>query len=311
MANFEDIPQIRILDLKGAIEPGRQALPLQDKDVGFEDQERSDRAMLTEASQNRLLSESVESSRGLIGTWNLAELMLRAHVEAVKWRGSDQFRSHLGMPIVAEHFYSLLSVIQQTLFAGYRPFQIDPAAGTTVDAAAAQEALIISQMKHCGFKGGALKQEIRHVAYDCLLYGTGCGLAGWQHRNKKILKKRPKKAATSLPVAGGTVDMPASDEDDLEEYVHSEVEVNEPVFEHIPIRRIRVAPDCRRGEIGTASWRGRLLYLNSYDLDTLRDVEGFNIPTRTELVALTTPQKIDSTSTNPLDTQGANTSKHR
>lgn len=307
MANFSDLAQIRILDLPGAIEPGAQALPLQPKDVGFADQERDDSSMLREANQNRLLSESFEASRGLIGTWNIAELMLRAYVEPVKWKGSDQFRSHLGMPIVAEHFYSLLSVIQQTLFTGYRPFQIDPAAGTTVDAAAAQEGLITAQMKHCGFKGGSIKQEIRHITYDCLLYGTGCGIAGWQQKKYKVMKKRQKKAPTTLPASGGTVEVPA-DIDDVEEYVASEREVNEPTLEHVPLRRIRVAPDCRRGEINTASWKGRLIYPSSYDLDQLRDVEGFEIPTREQLVALTTPQKMDGTATNPLDTQGAETS---
>lgn len=307
MANFSDLAQLRILDLPGAVEPGAQSLPLQPKDVGFADQKRDDDSMLREATQNRLLSEAFEAYRGLIGTWNVAELMLRAYVEPVKWKGSDQFRSHLGMPIVAEHFYSLLSVIQQTLFTGYRPFQIDPAAGTTVDAAAAQEALITAQMKKCGFKGGSIKQEIRHITYDCLLYGTGCGIAGWQQKKYKVMKKRVKRAATTLPASGGTVDIPP-DSDDLEEYVASEREINEPTLEHIPLRRIRVAPDCRRGEIDTASWKGRLIYLSSYDLDQLRDIEGYEIPTREQLVALTTPQKMDGTATNPLDTQGSQAS---
>jgi hypothetical protein len=307
VANFNDVAQIRILDLPGAVEPGKQALPLLPKDVGFADQDRDDVSMLTEATQNRLLSESFEASRGLIGTWNTAELMLRAYVEPIKWKGSDQFRSHLGMPIVAEHFYSLLSVVQQTLFAGYRPFQIDPAAGTTVDAAAAQEAMIIAQMKHCGFKGGSVKQECRHIVYDGLLYGTGAVIFGWQQKQTKVLKKRPKQPATTLPVGGGTVDIPNANEDEIEEYEAGTIDINQPVFEHVPIRRLRVAPDCRRGEIDTASWKGRLIYVSSYDLDNLRDIEGFNVPTREKLVGLTTPQKMDSTSTNPMDTQGSTT----
>jgi hypothetical protein len=307
LANFGDLAQIRIIDLPGAVDPGAQSLPLQPKDVGFADQERDDEAMLKEANQNRLLSESFEASRGLIGTWNVAELMLRAYVEPVKWKGSDQFRSHLGMPIVAEHFYSLLSVVQQTLFSGYRPFQIDPAAGTSVDAAAAEEALITAQMKKCGFKGGSVKQECRHVVYDGLLYGTAAAIFGWTRKKYQILKKRPKTKSTTLAVAGGTVDIEQGDEDELEDYVAQQIDINEPVFEHVPIRRIRVAPDCRRGEIDTASWKGRLIYLSSYDLDNLRETEGFNIPSREELVKLTTPQKMDSTSTNPLDTQGSTT----
>lgn len=307
MPNFDSLAQIRILDLPGAVEPGRLALPLQSTDVGFADQERSDASMLTEATQNRLLSESFEASRGLIGTWNLSEIMLRAYVEPIKWKGSDQFRSHLGMPILAEHFYSLLAVVQQTLFAGYRPFQIDPAAGTSVDAAAAQEALICAQMKRCGFKGGPVKQEMRHVVYDGLLYGTGVALFAWQQQNYPVMKKRQKISQTSVAASGGTVDVPQGNEDDIEDYENHAVDINEPVFEHVPIRRVRVAPDCRRGEITTASWNGRLIYLSSYDLDQLRNTEGYDIPSREDLVKLTTPQKMDAAGTNPLDTQGANT----
>jgi len=307
MPNFDSLAQIRILDLPGAVEPGRLSLPLQSTDVGFQDQERSDESMLAEATQNRLLSESFEASRGLIGTWNLSEIMLRAYVEPIKWKGSDQFRSHLGMPILAEHFYSLLAVVQQTLFAGYRPFQIDPAAGTSVDAAAAQEALVSAQMKKCGYKGGPVKQEMRHVAYDGILYGTGVALLAWQQMNYPVMKKRQKTQQTTIAASGGAVDVPQGDEDDIEEYVAHTVEINQPVFEHVPIRRVRVAPDCRRGEITTASWNGRLIYLSSYDLDQLREIEGYNIPSREELVKLTTPQKMDGTATNSLDTQGATT----
>ena len=307
MANFDSLAQIRILDLPGAVEPGRLSQPLQSTDVGFPDQERSDASMLTEATQNRLLSESFEASRGLIGSWNLAEIMLRAYVEPIKWKGSDQFRSHLGMPILAEHFYSLIAVVQQTLFAGYRPFQIDPAGGTSIDAAAAQEGLITAQMKHCGFKGGPVKQEVRHVVYDGLLYGTGVALLAWQQKSYPVKKKRQKTQSVAVAAADASVDVPQGDEDDIEDYVAQEVDINEPVFEHIPIRRVRVAPDCRRGEITTASWNGRLIYLSSYDLDQLRETEGYNIPTREQLVELTTPQKMDATSPNPLDTQGAST----
>jgi len=305
MANYEETNQIRLLDLPGAVRPGEESLPLRAPDVGFQDQDRSDEAMLKEATQNRALAEAFEGSRGLIGSWNIAELMLRAYVEAIKWKGSDQFRSHLGIPILAEHFYSILATVQQTLFSGYRPFQIDPAAGTSIDAAAAQEALITAQMKHCGYKGGSIKQEVRHVCYDGLLYGTGVAVMGWNTKKYEVKKKRAKQHGTSIPVEGGSVEVPQSNEDDIEEFVDHTVEINEPIFEHVPIRRVRVAPDCRRGEIETASWRGRLIYPSSYDLDRLRETVGYNIPSREDLVKLTTPQKQDSTGSNPMDTQGA------
>ena len=99
--HFQDQGQMRVLDLPGAIPSGETGLPLLPTDVAFEDQRRSDASMLKEAVSNRLESETFISTRGLIGRWNTAELMLRAAVEPVKWKGTDQFRSHLGIPLVA------------------------------------------------------------------------------------------------------------------------------------------------------------------------------------------------------------------
>jgi hypothetical protein len=307
MANddvFRDLAQLRLIDLPGAIPIGELSLPIQQKDVGFPDEDRSDESLLKEAIQNRSLSESFEASRGLIGSWNLTELMLRAYVEPIKWKNSDQFRSHLGIPILAEHFYSMIGVVQENLFGGYNPFILDPTSGTDIDTAAAETALIRAQMKHCGFRGVTFKQEMRHVVYDGLLYGTGVAFFGWEFYQQEIKKLRNKHQGVSVGVSGGSVTIPMANEDDTEEYTDHVLEFNQGKFEHVPIRRLRVDPSCRRGEIQTAGWAGRLIYPNSYDLDRWRETEGFNIPSRDELIALTTPWKVDGTGHNMLDTQG-------
>ena len=299
--------QNRIIDLPGAVTPGELALPIQQSDVGFPDQDRSDTAMLKEATQNRLLSEAFEASRGLIGNWNLSELMLRAYVEPIKWKGSDQYRSHLGLPILAEHLYSLLAIVQENLFGGYNPFMLDPTSGTDVDTAAAETALLRAQFKKCGYRGCTLKQEFRHVVYDGLLYGTAAAIRSWETTRVEVKKLRNRHQGSTVSVEGGSITIPQGSEDDIEEYTDHVLEFNQVKFEHVPIRRLRVDPACRRGEIWTAGWAGRLIYPNSYDLDAWRETEGFTIPTREQLIALTTPQKLDQTSTNVLDTQGANT----
>lgn len=301
--------QIRILDLPGAFPPGWTSLPMQKEDVGFPDQERDDKAMIMEATQNRTLSESFVASRGMIGMWNMVELMLRAECKVIKWKNSDQVRSHLGIPLLAEHFYSMLSSVQQAIWSGAKVFQIDPVSDTPIDAAVAQSALITAEIKNCGYKGMPMKYEVRSVLYDGLLYGYGAGMMGWEKKKFRVLKKTGGTPATTVATSGGaSFDVPQEQEDEAaERWKPAEIEVSMPHFEHVPIRRLRVAPDCRRSDIRTASWAGRLIYLSSYDLDKLRDVQGFSIPTREQLIALTTPQKLDSTSTNPLDTQGSNT----
>jgi hypothetical protein len=308
--HFEDRGQIRIIDLPGAVPYGESAMPLMPKDVAFADQSRSDESMLKEANLQREESESFIATRGLIGRWNTAEIMLRAWVEPIKWKGSEQFRSHLGVPLIAEQFYSIHSVVNQTLLGGYRVFMVDATSGTPLDCALAQEAILRAEMKTCGYKGVSLKTEMREITYDGLFYGFGVAHYGWKTIKKNIIKKVPKVKTQTISVNGNAIEIPdakAQDIDEIESKTIGIQEINMPVLEHVPVRRARYAPDLRRGDPRVAEWFGRLIYVTGYELDALRNTPGWKIPTREQLVALTTPQMQDQAATNPLETLGSNT----
>jgi hypothetical protein len=292
--------QITLDQLPGAVPLAEQTGLLQAKDVGFAGDERPDAALLSEINQNIQLSTSFMQSKGMESQWNLSEILLRAFVKPEKWRGSDQFRSHLGLPILAEQFYSLLSSIQQAIFAGVSFFKIDSTQATELDVSRAQQGLVEWATKTCGPFDGSLKQEMRLVLYDGFLYGTGCSFIGWRKSKKQITTKAYKNPPVSIGADMGNVSVPQGDPDELIDVV-TEVEVNKPCFEHVPIRRFRCAPDCRRSQARSATWAARLLYLTSYQLDELRDTEGYNIPSRSELIALTTPTNISGSERNPLD----------
>src|ERR1035437_399229 len=306
-SHFTDSGQIRISELPGAVPYGETALPVGATEVAFEDQLRSSLSMMKQANLDREESESFIATRGLIGRWNLAELMLRAWVEPVKWKGSEQFRSHLGIPLVAEQFYSIHSVVNQTLFGGYQIFKVDATSGTPLDCAEAQQAILNAQLKTCGYKGVSAKTEFREITYDGLFYGFGVAHYGWQCVKKNIIKKVAKSHPQSISINGVVVDIPAIDEDDVEDKVVGILEFNQPKIEHVPIRRARYAPDLRRGDPRVGEWFGCIIYVTGYDLDALRNTEGWDIPTREELVKLTTPQMQSSAATNPLETMGSNT----
>jgi hypothetical protein len=308
-SHFVDEGQMRIQELPGAIPAGETALPILANEVAFIDQARSDRSMLMESNTNREESENFIATRGLIGRWNLAEIMLRAWVEPVKWKGSEQFRSHLGIPLVAEQFYSIHSVVNQTLLGGYRIFRVDPTSGTDLQCAEAQEAILNAELKTCGYKGVSLKTEMREVTYDGLFYGFGVAQYGWEKVKRNIIKKVHKCHTKTVVVDGNSVSIPEDDDDEdaVEDKVIAVVEENRPKFEHVPIRRFRYAPDLRRGDPRVAEWGGRVIYASAYDLDALRGKPGWNIPTREQLVKLTTPQLQDQAQSNPMDTLGSNT----
>ena len=307
VVHFTDEGQMRILDLPGAVPYGETALPIGVSEVAFLDQQRSNLSMLKEANLNREESESFIATRGLIGRWNIAELMLRAWVEPIKWKGSEQFRSHLGIPLVAEQFYSIHSVVNQTLFGGYQVFKLDATSGTPLECAEAQQAVLNAQLKTCGYKGVSAKSEFREITYDGLFYGFGIAHYGWQTIKQNIIKKVHKSHPETTVINGVVVTIPPLDEDDIEEKTVGVLEINMPKLEHVPVRRARYAPDLRRGDPRVAEWFGRIIYVTGYDLDALRNTDGWNIPTREQLVALTTPQMQSQSATNPLETLGSNT----
>ena len=303
-------PQIRLLDIPGVREITNEiAQPFSQDEVAFGDQDRSDASMAKEAIGNRMLAEGFMAGRGLGAMWDLTGVVLRAFVEPVKWRGSDQWRSALGIPLLAENFYSSLSVFQQQLFSGYEPFKIEETVSTTLDVANAQQAIIEAQLKTAAPFGSTFKQEVRSGMYECLLLGTGVWVRAWEQRTVKKRKLRLKagySTAQSIPLHkdGATATVHPPDEA-YEEYVE-EYKCNWPVLEHVPLKRVRVSPDCRRGNIQTAKWRGRILYPNAYELDQFRGCAGYKIPTRAQFIGLTTPQKEPAQS-NVLDTQMGST----
>lgn len=303
--------QIRISDIPGVREITAEASrPFAQSEVAFPDQDRSDGSMLREVIGNRMLAEGFMAGRGLAATWDMHGVVLRAFVEPIKWRGSDQYRSSLGIPLLGENFYSSLSAFQQTLFASYEPFKIEETVSSSLDVANAQQALVAAQLETAAPRGSTFKQEIRSIASDGLFLGTGVGLMCWEQRTvrKRKLRVKADRIAKSIALndSGSTATVhPKYEDDDYEEYF-DEYQCNWPVLEHVPLRRVRVSPDCRRGNIRTAKWRGRIMYLNAYDLDQYRDCKGYKIPDRETLIKLTTPQK-EPAAQNVMDTQTGST----
>jgi hypothetical protein len=308
--HFEDHGQMQVQELPGAVPYGETALPILATDVAFADQLRSNASMLKEANMNREESDSFIATRGLIGRWNTAEVMLRAWVDPIKWKGSEQFRSHLGVPLVAEQFYSIHSVVNQTLFGGYQIFKVDATSGTDLDCAVAQQAIINAELKTCGYKGVSAKSEFREITYDGLFYGFGIAHYGWQTIKKDIVKMVQKTRDVSMVVNGQLVNVPQPMDDDIDAIAPKTIgvlEYNAPVIEHVPVRRARYAPDLRRGDPRCAEWFGRLIYKSGYDLDALRNTVGWTIPSRENLVKIMVPQMQAIPSTNELETLGSNT----
>lgn len=304
--------QISLQDLPHSVPVADVYKQMQQDDVAFADESKHMTSAVAEVVQNFGLAEGYMQARGLRTFWDITEVMLRAYVEPVKWKGSpDVYRSNLGIPIIAENFYSLMSAIMQGFWGQLRNFQIDPAGDTDIDCALAQENLVVQFLKTGSPYGDVgTKSEFRRIVYDGLIYGTGVGQKCWEVKKYRKLIKRRKNKNVDVAFGVGRISVPQGDPDELEDDV-KEFEYNHPMLRHIPIRRFRIAPECYRSDPRTARWAGAYLYSNAYELNDLRDVEGWNIPTEGQLIKLTTPSKRDGTQQNPLDYQGSSFPDYR
>lgn len=310
--------QIQLRDLPAAILTGEAFQPVDRDETFWPEQTPEDLAAMKVVLQDCNKAEGFLVSRQYIRQWDSTDILFYAWVEPVKWPGTEVNRASLGMPLVAKHTFSLLSAVQQALFSGNKSFQVDPRPGTTLATAAARQALCTWELERTGFK-----QELRLIAYDALLYGTGVGFWGYEPVVRRKRKKVRKNVAPVLgeetgPRAdtqrGGTsalmgdgdaspavtqragASAPTTLETELEEE-----ELVLPKFEYVNIRHYLVDPGCRRSDIRTAKWAARRMYLSADDLDQLRDVDGFqNIPTREEFERVTTPDK-EPAEMNPLE----------
>jgi len=165
-----------------------------------------------------------------------------------------------------------------------------------------------AELKTCGYHGVSAKTEMREITFDGLFYGFGVAHYGWKTIKKQVIKKVCKHATQTTVAGTALIEIPNPEmEDDLEDKVIGTCEINTPVFEHVPIRRFRYNPDLRRGDPRVAEWCGRLIYCTGYELDDLRNTQGWTIPTREQLVALSTPNMMSVPATNPMETLGSNT----
>jgi hypothetical protein len=234
-------------------------------------------------------AESAESHllmSGIISEWDANERLYLFHVPSQPWEGTTIPRANLGIPLVYEHIESILPQIMAGLFQDEPPFTSFPLPGTSMDTARAADGLLSYELRLANFK-----EESRLGLKSALLQGMGIWKLGWMTRIESVKQLRRKEAPKFQPLAMGGVLVGGSDEL-VEDTV--EVEINEPTFEWVNIRHVLVDPGLRTQDIRKARFVIHRLYLTAEDLDGLREIEGYKIPSRERLIEIFFPPKEDA-----------------
>jgi hypothetical protein len=236
--------------------------------------------------QDTQRAEKFVMARLWMSEWRVAKSLYEAPVRQTYWRDTFVPRSSNSFPLVAQHVRAILDQAMPAIFPDYIPFDIQPNPGTPRQIGRAWKQILGAQLRQAN-----VKAQMRLVAKDAEIYGTGIGKFGWEtfERKRPVYKHDVMPTEVPSPVEGGkSTFLHTAESDALNEYDVTEY-VSQPFFKHIEINHVLVSPGLRQPDIREAEFVVYRDYLTIRDLNRLRDFEGYDIPSEADLKTLAAP----------------------
>lgn len=246
----------------------------------------SDDPALALVVQDTERAESEENRRSWITGWNSARDLYNSLYCPQYWPGTQIEAASVNFFTVATAINGINPQVLAGLFYENPPFIVQERSGTSAQLARAVSDLLGYQLEDIGFD-----EEIRLGGMNFLLFGTAIWQYGWEKftTERTILKRKTPRVVVKATVPGAK-DTYLSD-DELEEEIIEEV-TDRPTFEHIiNLREVLVDPGLAVPDIRKAKYVVRRRYMTWDDLDKLRGREGYNIPSKEELLKLFFPPR--------------------
>lgn len=234
--------------------------------------------------QDMQRSEKFVMGRLWVTEWRIAKAIYEAPVKQQFWRDTLVPRASNSFPLCAQHIRAILDQTMPALFSDDPPFDTEPNEGTPRQVSRGWESVVGYQVKRAG-----VKSQVRLIAKDGLIFGTGIGKWGWQKYTKKRLtyKRAANPVQVQLPT-GKTIFINTAESDELDE-VEVVDEVSEPYFHRCEVNHVMVSPGLRDPDIRKAAYVIYRDYMTLRDIRKLRDFEGYEIPSDEELKLLAQP----------------------
>ncbi len=242
--------------------------------------------------------------------WRECQLRYEPIRQVQYWEGTTVPRSSLNVFTVSTVVNALTSKIIEGVFSDDPPFSIQPRKGTDMETARAIQALLRYQIEDCN-----LRREIESGISDAVLFGTAIWKANWEERTYKrrtYKRKAPLYRLDPLSPTDNPPSLHTVDSDDIIA-VEEEVHIGRPVLEHQDLYQVYVDPNCRVSDIREAGWVISRITLSADQLNDMREWEGYDIPSESELEALLFPpaEHIDPTMMDSLEDIGNGGSTHQ
>lgn len=209
--------------------------------------------------------------------WTESNIILQSPRQSSAFDGGNVAQANVPKFTLSNHISSIVPKIIEGLFYEDPPFLLRPRPGTKQEVTRAKTALFSAQLWDMKFR-----VQLERGADQMALFGTTIFKWGYLEREDKIKKIRRK---TSQAVLNTTVPTPAidtPDSDDFETYVDA-VKISRPWIRFCDIRTVLVDPGCRVGDIRESKWVIYRDYATYDDLNALRKIPGYDIPSEEDL----------------------------
>ena len=204
--------------------------------------------------------------------WTMSDLILQSPQNASAFDGGNVAQANVPKYTLSNHLSSITPKIMEGLFYEDPPFILRPRPGTRQEVTRAKTALFSAQLYDMKFE-----EEMEYGIEQMALLGTTVFKWGYLERDKKFKSVRRKASPAPVQSAIPTPPIDTPDSDEFEIYVDY-IKVSRPWIKYCDIRTVLVDPGCRVGDIRRAKWVIYRDYATYDDLNGLRDVSGYSIP---------------------------------
>jgi hypothetical protein len=214
--------------------------------------------------------------------WQNADALYMGYVPQKYWEGTRIPRANISVFTAYEQIESMVPRIIQALFGDDPWFEAEAMGKTSPHAARVAREVILAQMSE-----SKIRKVIEIAIRSGLIYGNGPLELSWLY-SSQIVKKFiprfiPRRQKAFHPLLG-EIQLPVGGYDRVIREVQQEEYINRPVLENIDIRDFYIDPNCPTSDPNDARYTVRRSYKDADWWDGMRDVEGFNVPSKEDII---------------------------
>jgi hypothetical protein len=204
--------------------------------------------------------------------WTLADMLYQSPAS------QSAFDNNVGdacVPkyMVSNHLSAIVPKVMGGIFYEDPPFLLRPRPGTTSEIIEAKTAIFAAQLGAMRFE-----EEVERTIDQAALLGTGIMKWGYQEYDKKMKRRVRTGKKFTVKQADGSAreyDSPESDDFKIEFY---DKKISHPWIKFCDIRTVLMNPGCRVGDARKSGWLVYRDYGTYADINRLRDIDGYEIP---------------------------------